>query len=160
MNIRILTVNEGDAVFLCELMNDKSILNVLDEIPTRLCDWNDAISTWKYDPDEEDYIIFYGETPVGWLGVNGLLSKDKTAYIKMIVLLPRYQNMGIGSYVVEKCLTDLKSRGFKKVMLYTDQENYRAQKCYSKCGFTVVQKLTEKMSNGNMANRYKMQSTL
>ncbi len=160
MSIRMLNVNENDADFLCELMNDKSIINTLDEIPTRLCDWSDAISVWNCDPDEEDYIIFDGETPIGWLGINGLLSGDKTVYIKMIVLLPQYQNIGIGSYVVAKCLTDLKSRGFEKVMLYTNKDNYRAQKCYSKCGFSIVQELTEKMSNGNTVNRYKMQCVL
>lgn len=27
--------------------------------------------------DEEDYIIFDVITPIGWLGINGLLSKEK-----------------------------------------------------------------------------------
>ena len=54
-----------------------------DEIPTQLSNWIDAISAWNCDSDEEDYIIFDGETPIGWLGINGLLSEDKIAYIKM-----------------------------------------------------------------------------
>ncbi len=160
VDVRILKVKEDNARFLHTIMNEPDILDVLNEVPTQLCDWSGAISAWDSDPDEEDYIIFDDKTPVGWLGINGLLSGDKTAFIKMIVLLPQYQNMGIGSCVVDQCLTDLRFRGFERVMLYTDEDNYRAQKCYSKCGFTVTQKLTEKMSNGNIAGRYKMQCTL
>ena len=73
-----------------------------DEIPTQLSDWIDAISAWNCDSDEEDYIIFDGETPIGWLGINGLLSEDKIAYIKMIVLLAQYQNKGVGAYVINQ----------------------------------------------------------
>ena len=135
------------------------MLDALDEIPTQLNDWIDAISAWNCDPDEEDYIIFYGETPIGWLGINGLLSEDKTAYIKMIGLLSQYQNKGIGAYVINQFLEILQSRGFVAVALYTNQNNCRAQNCYMKCGFKVKEELTEKMANGNLAKRYKMEIT-
>lgn len=80
MNIRMLNVCEDDAAFLHRIMNDKNMLDALDEIPTQLSDWTDAISAWNCDSDEEDYIIFDEETPIGWLGINGLLSEDKIAY--------------------------------------------------------------------------------
>lgn len=60
-------------------MNDESILKALNEVPTQVEDWTDAIAAWNRDPDEENYIIFEGETPVGWLGINGLLSGDRRA---------------------------------------------------------------------------------
>ncbi len=160
VNIRTFKVKEDDAQFLYVLMNEPGILDALNEPSTQLCDWTGAISEWNGDPDEADYIIFDDKTPIGWLGINGLLSDDKTAYIKMLALLPQYQNMGIGSCVIEQFKADLKSKGFEKVMLYTDKDNYRAQKCYSKCGFTVMFSLTEKMSNGNIKERYKMQCVL
>lgn len=157
MNIRILNVCEDDAEFLHKIMNDKNILDVLGEIPTQLNDWIDAISAWNCDSDEEDYIIFDRETPIGWIGINGLLSEDKIAYIKMIGLLPRYQNKGIGAYVINQFLEILKSKGFVAVALYTNQNNCRAQHCYMKCGFKVTEELTEKIANGNLTNRYKME---
>ena len=157
MNIRILNICEDDAEFLNKIMNDKDMLDALDEIPTQINDWIDAISAWKYDSDEEDYIIFYGEIPIGWLGINGLLSEDKIAYIKMIGLLSQYQNKGIGAYVINQILGILKSRGFVAVALYTNQNNCRAQNCYMKCGFKITEELTEEMANGNLTKRYKME---
>ena len=150
-------VREDDAEFLYRIMNDKNILNALDEIPTQFNDWVDAISAWNCDPDEEDYIIFDENTPIGWLGINGLLSEDKVAHIKMIGLLPQYQNKGIGTYAVNQLLSMLKSRGFTAVALYTKQSNRRAQNCYMKCGFKITEKLVEKMANGNLVERYKME---
>ena len=157
MNIRIQNVCEDDAEFLHRIMNDKSILDALDEIPTRVNDWVDAISAWNCDLDEEDYIIFDENTPIGWLGINGLLSEDKIAYIKMIGLFPQYQNKGVGTYVINQFLRILKSRGFAAVALYTNQNNYRAQKCYKKCGFRIVEESIEEMANGNLTKRYKME---
>ena len=157
MDIKILNVSEDDAQFLYVLMNDKNILDSLKEVPTIIDDWTDAISIWKCDPDEEDYIIFDEKAPIGWLGVNGLLSEDKTAYIKMIALLPPFQNQGVGSYVINQCLDNLKSRKYKKVILYTDQNNLRAQKCYEKCGFKITEEFSQKMSNCDIAKRYKME---
>ena len=160
MNVKIFEVSENDTAFICKLMNDKNILDALKEVPTQLSDWIDAISAWNYDNDEEDYVIFDEETPIGWLGVNGLLSEDKKAYIKMMVLLPEYQNKGIGSYVVTQLVRNLKSRKFKAIILYTDQNNLRARKCYSKCGFEVTKELIQKMSNGDMVRRCKMEMVL
>ena len=157
MNIRMQNVREDDAEFLYRIMTDKKILDALDEIPTQFNDWVDAISAWNCDPDEEDYIIFDENTPIGWLGINGLLSEDKVAHIKMIGLLPQYQNKGIGTYAVNQLLSMLKSRGFTAVALYTKQSNRRAQNCYMKCGFKITEKLVEKMANGNLVERYKME---
>lgn len=77
MNIKIVEVCERDASFLCGLMNDGKILDALNEVPTQVSDWTEAISAWSCDNDEEDYIIFDETTPIGWVGVNGLLSKEK-----------------------------------------------------------------------------------
>lgn len=74
----------------------------------------------------------------------------------MIVILPEYQDKGVGSYVINQVAEYLKSRGFKSVILYTDHNNLRAQKCYVKCGFEVTEELIQKMSNGGMVQRCKM----
>ena len=65
MDIRLQNVREEDAEFLYRFMNDKDILDALDEIPTQFSDWVDAIYAWNCDPDEEDYIIFDENTPIG-----------------------------------------------------------------------------------------------
>lgn len=85
-NIRLYAVCDDDVRFLHYIMNIDIVLDSLNEVPTQLCDWTDAIKEWNHDDDEEDYIIKDGETPIGWLGINGLSSEDKIAYLKMAVI--------------------------------------------------------------------------
>ena len=153
-------VSKNDAEFLHRLMNDASVLQVLNEVPTQLQDWTDAIDAWSRDDDEEDYIIFCGDTPIGWLGVNGLLSDDHSAYLKMAAFLPEYQGQGYGTNAIQKLMCDLKRRGIEKMILFADQCNELAQACYKKCGFYVVGSLIETMSNGKDVLRYKMEARL
>ena len=156
--IRLVDVN--DAEFLYQLMNCPSVLESLNEIPTERQDWINAISEWLSDDDEEDYIVFDGSIPVGWLGINGLLGEDRTAYLKMAAFLPGYQGRGFGSFSIRELMRSLKLRGIEKIVLFTDQENTRAQACYRKCGFRVVESLTETMSNGKNVFRYRMEGLL
>lgn len=159
-NIKIVKVDEGNAQFLYELMNDKSVLTALNEIPTTLEIWTDAITEWEKDADEENYIIFDEHIPIGWLGINGLSAADKKAYMKMIALLPKYQNSGIGQYAVNYIIKSLKLQGYVSIGLYTDKNNIQARKCYSKCGFKVIDIIEQKMSNGAVVERYKMERLL
>ncbi len=53
-DIKIVLVNEKDAVFLCELMNNEEVMTSLNEVPTAAEVWEDAIAEWKRDDDEED----------------------------------------------------------------------------------------------------------
>ena len=149
-----------DAEFICRLMNCPPVLHALNEVPTELQDWTDAVGEWLLDDDEEDYIVLLNNTPAGWIGINGLLGRDRTAYIKMAAFLPEYQGRGYGSSVLQSLLQSLKDRGVEKVLLYTDRDNARAQKCYQKCGFRITKSLTETMSNGKEVPRVIMESVL
>lgn len=42
-NIKIIAVSENDAEFLQKLMTDETVMTVLNEIPTTLSVWIDAI---------------------------------------------------------------------------------------------------------------------
>ena len=159
-NIQIRSVNEKDAAFLNSLMNRPSVLQVLNEVPSALQDWMDAIKEWLNDDDEKDFIVVHRNISIGWLGVNGLLNEDRRAYLKMAVLLPEYQGLGFGALVIQELLCDLRQRGVKKLALYTDCDNYMAQACYRKCGFRVMEALTETMSNGKTIPRFQMEACL
>lgn len=153
-------VCQDDAGFLNTLMNDPSVLQALNEVPTTLQDWTDAIGEWAADEDEEDYIVCDGAVPIGWLGINGLLNEDRTVYLKMAAFLPAYQDRGFGTRAVRELLKVLKHRGIEKVILYTDRDNVRARACYQKCGFRAVGSLTETMSNGKNVPRIRMETSL
>ena len=103
-NINLRAVSDADAPFLAFIMNTDTVLEALNELPTQLEDWADAIKEWSKDNDEEDYIISDDETPIGWLGINSLESADKVAYLKLAALLPDYHNKGIGSYAISQII--------------------------------------------------------
>ena len=126
-SIMLRTVSDADANFLTLIMNTDSVLNALNELPTELEDWVNAIKEWSNDNDEEDYIICDGETPIGWLGVNGLESADRVAYLKLATILPNYHNKGIGSYAISQVVEMLRQRNYLKMALYTDQKNEKAR---------------------------------
>lgn len=154
--IKLRPVTENDARFLCSVMNTDSILEALNEVPTTLSDWQSAIREWNNDDDEEDYIIIHGETPVGWLGINGLSSADSTVFLKLAALLPQYQGLGIGAAAICQMIEMLRLRDYSCVSLYTDQDNRKAQACYHKCGFRITESLMDESSNGKIVPRFKM----
>lgn len=155
-DIEIKKVTAEDAEFLYSLMNEPEVLRALNEVPTSREDWMDAIQAWAEDGDEEDYIIWKENVRVGWFAFNGLEADDSAVYLKMAVILPEFQRMGIGSYVLARLLDEVRAGRYREVVLYTNKENLRAQKCYRKCGFTVAEELTERMSDGEVVERYRM----
>lgn len=154
--IEIRSVSAGDAEFLFHLMNEPTVMKALNEVPTEKRDWEEAVSAWSEDADEEGYIVCSSGRPIGWLAVNGLLADDHTAFLKMAALMPAYQGKHIGRYVLTQILENLRSRGIASVQLFTNQENLAAQKCYEECGFSVEEVLREQMSDGTIAGRYQM----
>ncbi len=158
--IKLVIANNDHVEFLTALMNDPDILKSLREVPTTAADWAEAIPLWTDDPDEEDYIVCDGDQPIGWLGVNELISEAKAVSLKMAAMLPEYQHKGIGTYAIKQLIENLQSRGFSKMVLYTDQDNFPAQNCYKKCGFSISGELTDTMSNGETVKRYIMELSL
>ena len=120
----------------------------------------EAISAWQEDADEAGYLVLRDNVPIGWFAVNGLLAGDGTAFLKMAVLLPAWQNRGIGRSVLGYILDELRKQGVKEAALYTDQDNIRAQSCYTHCGFRIAETLTERMSDEAVVPRYKMVCSL
>lgn len=159
-NISIRKVIEKDADFLFSLMNNESVLDSLSEIGTSLETWEVAVSEWNNDVDEEDYVILDNDIPIGWLAINNLTSQEKQAFVKMIAILPHRQGLGIGTYVINRIIQNLKLRGYESIALYTDQNNVKAQNCYKRCGFVIIDTMDRKMPNGKYIPRYKMELKL
>jgi len=158
--MQLRPVRQSDAQFLFTLMNTDAILEALHEIPSQLCDWQQAIGEWAADSDEENYIVCLDAMPVGWLGVNGLAAENGTVFLKMAAILPEYHGRGYGRRAIGQMIAALKQRGCAKLALFTDEENLRARACYSKCGFQTTQRLTQKMSDGKTVSRIRMELVL
>ncbi len=155
-NIVIREVTDKDAGFLFQLMNDPLVIQALNEVPTTQSDWEEAILLWQSDADEEGYIIFEDENPVGWFALNNLMAENNEVFLKMAALLPEYQNKGIGAYVITQLIGKAQEKNAASLSLFTDQDNHRAQQCYIKCGFHVIDSFMDEMSNGKRVHRLKM----
>ncbi len=155
-DIDIRPVTAEDAEFLYTLMNEPKILCALNEVLTSRENWVDAVRVWDEDGDEVDYIIWKKNVRAGWFAFNGLESDDGAVYLKMAVLLPEYQRMGIGSFVLARLLEFVRGGRYKKVILETNRDNIQAQGCYRKCVFCVVGEFEERMSDGAVVGKYRM----
>ena len=159
-NITIRAVSDTDAQILCSIMNTDTIIDTLNELPTQLRDWAEAIKAWSTDDDEENYIICNSGSPIGWIGINGLSSAEKAVYLKLVAILPNYHNRGIGHYAISQVIEMLRQRNYQKIALYTDRDNHKARACYSKCGFEMTETLVGKMSNGKVVAHCKMERAI
>lgn len=125
--------------FLTGLLNNERIASVLHSERLTYEGWLDVYRKyWKKDTDEKHFILFYEETPAGWLKINGL-DGNETAWLSMLAIAPEYQRKGLGLSAVaffEKYISD---RGFSSAGIHTTQDNSAAQGLYKKCGYEVTE---------------------
>ena len=58
--------------------------------------------------------------------------------IVTIYLLPEYMGRGVGSALMERCISELKAQGCSRILLWVLEENTRARRFYEKHGFRVT----------------------
>jgi ribosomal-protein-alanine N-acetyltransferase len=76
---------------------------------------------------------------------------DKTAHIYNISVKKDYQNQGIGSFLLEYLLEELKKIGFNTVVLEVRKSNSKAISLYKKFGFTEEKILSKFYPDGEDA---------
>lgn len=69
--------------------------------------------------------------------------------IVTIYLLPEFIGKGVGSALIEWCITELKIKGFKRILLWVLEENLRARRFYENHHF----KLTDEYMDDNLGGR-------
>jgi ribosomal protein S18 acetylase RimI-like enzyme len=88
----------------------------------------------KVNP-ETYYIIQASGTDIGCMEIEA--SQD-SLFLSVIEILPSFQNRGIGTYLIQKLLTQGKQEG-KNVNLQVLKVNGRAIQLYKSLGFTVIE---------------------
>lgn len=63
---------------------------------------------------------------------------QNTVYIKLLGVRKNRRGKGFGSRLLEKCIEELKEKGYEKVELLVPAERKRAQGLYKKFGFSVT----------------------
>jgi Acetyltransferases len=123
---------DEDYNFLYEL-NKISMFNYVQEI----WGWEESVQQ-KFFCDKfscEKYkIIVYDNSDIGAVSVS---KKDSYIFINIIEILPKYQNKGIGTSIINQIITDSKNEDFSRVLLQVFKKN-PAKKLYDKLGFSTI----------------------
>jgi ribosomal protein S18 acetylase RimI-like enzyme len=61
-----------------------------------------------------------------------------TAYITNVSVLPEAQGVGIGAHLIQKCIAEVRERGFERAQLEVGAGNVRALKLYRSLGFQIL----------------------
>jgi ribosomal protein S18 acetylase RimI-like enzyme len=94
--------------------------------------WQREYHRDRFDPSDM-YIVLSGPDQIGVLAFTAY---DSSVYVRLICLDPRYQNRGIGSFLMEGPIEEARSRGVP-VTLGVLKPN-PAMRFYEKLGFRIV----------------------
>ena len=70
------------------------------------------------------------------IGCVSILEVNEFYFLSLIEILPKYQNQGIGTNLIEELLSKVKKRN-KSVYLQVLRANEKAQKLYKNLGFSI-----------------------
>ncbi len=74
-------------------------------------------------------------------------------YIANLAVQPTYRGQGIGTQLLQHCITHAKASGSKQLFISVDIHNPRAQKLYESLGFEVVTTKTIALLNARIGSR-------
>ena len=140
---KIKLFDKENIPFVHALMSELNNLSSLHTSVIPLDEWQKLFAEPK-DADEENFIVYKNDIPCAWLKLNGLQNKD-IAWISMLVVSDNLKHQGVGQSAIEFAIDYLKQRGYKQIKLQTTEDNLPAMKLYTKCGFTVISKNSEKI---------------
>lgn len=102
--------------------------------------WNDdfqqKIFKEKFEPDKLKIITFDKKD----IGIIVIEDRDEDVFLRIIEILPAYQNKGIGKYIVQSLIDKAKNEN-KVVFLYVLKVN-PAQNLYKSLGFEIISEIT------------------
>lgn len=89
----------------------------------------------NYQPERERCIIaeMNGEI-VGSVFV--VQSSEMVAKLRLLLVEPKARGLGLGSRLVQECITFVRHAGYKKIILWTNSVLVEARHIYEKAGFT------------------------
>ncbi|MCI7767672.1 MAG: GNAT family N-acetyltransferase [Oscillospiraceae bacterium] len=135
--VRLAEVTRGDLTYLCELYNRAELLDRLGAGNLDIEDWDEEFEQWREDGDEEDYIIYYGSEPAGWVKLSGLESGG-CGWISMLVIDPEFRGHGISRECIRLAEEIFIEKGINSAAMHVYSSNEAAEKCCLSCGYTPV----------------------
>ena len=100
-------------------------------------------------------LVYYHNQPVGFASYSLKLNSKNIFRLHKIYVLHELQGKGIGKYLLNKIIDDLKSVGAKSLQLNVNRHN-KAQEFYKKLGFKIIGEEDIDIENGYFMNDYVM----
>lgn len=82
----------------------------------------------------------YLENLAGFIAFYANNMETCIGFLSMIIVIKEYQNKGIGTALLDKCIDICKENGMNKLRLEVDIKNKKAIKVYERKGFKVISK--------------------
>lgn len=94
-------------------------------------DFDDRLNTEK----ECIWILQINGNPMGSIGVT--MFDEHTAQLRWFLVDPSVRGEGYGSDLIKKAIDFCRKRGYKKILLWTNEDLQSARRLYQKFGFQI-----------------------
>lgn len=157
MKIAIRNFQEEDIPYKVKWINDKANNKYLHyDLPLREDRTLEWYRTLKDRDDRVDYTITCAGEPAGLIGLLNIDLNKKEAEYYICLGGEKFKGKGIASVATELLIKKAyREFGLRKIYLFTEVENVRAQKFFEKSGFKQEELLKKDLYyNGKYIDRY------
>jgi GNAT superfamily N-acetyltransferase len=155
----VTPLTAADIPFIIHILTSPRNKAALHPVELSFADWKAAFEQNLADPDEANFVIRQGETPVAWLKLNGL-SGSGTAGISMLVVHENYQRQGVGSFALRYAEDYVRDMGFTALGIKTTADNAAALACYKKAGYVITGEHMGAVGDGVVRKGYSLAKQL
>ena len=157
MSTAIRHFKEEDIPYKVKWINDEKNNRYLHyELPLREDKTLQWFKSLKERRDRADYTITYNGEPVGIIGLLNIDFEKKNAEYYICVGEEKFKGKGIAKNATDLLIKESQRKfGLKKIYLYTEVDNIRAQKLFEKISFEKKQLLKNHLFyNGRNIDRF------
>lgn len=129
------------------ILSDEQIAYMLDMMYAP-----DILQGQMEEPGHQFIICYDDESPVAFASFAPV--SDDAYKLHKIYVLPGLQGKGIGRYMIDHIVADLKEKGVKLLYLNVNRYNTAARSFYEKMGFDVVREEDIDIGGGYFMNDY------